>query len=126
MILAICQGFCVCIATTTTYTDGDNHERATLDAHSPRRYILRQNQDNGTSRRRIRNHPMMVREAMETQESRSERVTIIVTEAEKQAVRAVAAARGLTESDVMRDMTVAQVLAEYGRIRAALGIEPAA
>ena len=69
---------------------------------------------------------MMVQEAMETQESRPERVTIMVTEAEKQAVRAVAAARGLTESDVMRDMTVAQVLAEYGRIRAALGISPAA
>jgi len=68
----------------------------------------------------------MVREAMETQESRPERVTIMVTEAEKQAVRAVAAARGLTESDVMRDMTVAQVMAEYGRIRAALGIPPAA
>lgn len=50
----------------------------------------------------------------------------MVTEEEKQAVRAVAAARGLTESDVMRDMTVAQVLVEYGRIRAALGIEPAA
>ena len=63
---------------------------------------------------------------METQESRPERVTIMVTEAEKQAVRAVAAARGLTESDVMRDMTVAQVMAEYGRIRAALGIPPAA
>ena len=63
---------------------------------------------------------------METQESRPERVTIMVTEAEKQAVRAVAAARGLTESDVLRDMTVAQVLAEYGRIRAALGLPPAA
>ncbi len=67
---------------------------------------------------------MMVREAMETQESRPERVTIMVTEQEKQAVRAVAAARGLTESDVMRDMTVAQVMAEYGRIRAALGLQP--
>ena len=61
---------------------------------------------------------------METQESRPERVTIMVTEQEKQAVRAVAAARGLTESDVMRDMTVAQVLDEYGRIRAALGLPP--
>ena len=63
---------------------------------------------------------------MDMHVSRPERVTIMVTEEEKQAVRAVAAARGLTESDVMRDMTVAQVLAEYGRIRAALGIEPAA
>ena len=63
---------------------------------------------------------------MDMQESRPERVTIMVTEEEKRAVRAVAAARGLTESDVMRDMTVAQVLAEYGRIRAALGISPAA
>ena len=67
---------------------------------------------------------MMVREAMETRESRPERITIMVTEEEKQAVRAVAAARGLTESDVMRDMTVAQVMAEYGRIRAALGLQP--
>ena len=67
---------------------------------------------------------MMVREAMDTHESRPERVTIMVTEEEKQAVRAVAAARGLTESDVMRDMTVAQVMAEYARIRAALGLQP--
>lgn len=49
----------------------------------------------------------------------------MVTEEEKQAVRAVAAALGLTESDVMRDMTVAQVLDEYGRIRAALRLPPA-
>jgi len=69
---------------------------------------------------------MMLRLAMDMHVSRPERVTIMVTEEEKQAVRAVAAARGLTESDVMRDMTVAQVLAEYGRIRAALGIQPAA
>ena len=68
----------------------------------------------------------MLRLAMDMHVSRPERVTIMVTEEEKQAVRAVAAARGLTESDVMRDMTVAQVLAEYGRIRAALGISPAA
>lgn len=61
---------------------------------------------------------------MDMQESRPERVTIMVTEQEKRAVRAVAAALGLTESDVMRDMTVAQVMAEYGRIRAALGLPP--
>jgi len=48
----------------------------------------------------------------------------MVSDAEKRAVRAVAAALGLTESDVMRDMTVAQVMAEYGRIRAALGLQP--
>lgn len=70
--------------------------------------------------------PMMLRVAMDMQESRPERVTIMVSEEEKRAVRAVAAALGLTESDVMRDMTVAQVLAEYGRIRAALGLQPAA
>lgn len=69
---------------------------------------------------------MMLRVAMDMQASRHERVTIMVSEEEKRAVRAVAAALGLTESDVMRDMTVAQVLAEYGRIRAALGIQPAA
>lgn len=69
---------------------------------------------------------MMPRVAMDMQASRPERVTIMVSEEEKRAVRAVAAALGLTESDVMRDMTVAQVLAEYGRIRAALGIQPAA
>lgn len=68
----------------------------------------------------------MLRVAMDMQASRHERVTIMVSEEEKRAVRAVAAALGLTESDVMRDMTVAQVLAEYGRIRAALGIQPAA
>lgn len=69
---------------------------------------------------------MMPRVAMDMQASRPERVTIMVSEEEKRAVRAVAAALGLTESDVMRDMTVAQVLAEYGRIRAALGLQPAA
>ena len=69
---------------------------------------------------------MMLRVAMDMQASRPERVTIMVSEEEKRAVRAVAAALGLTESDVMRDMTVAQVLAEYGRIRAALGLQPAA
>lgn len=63
---------------------------------------------------------------MDMQASRPERVTIMVSEHEKRAIRAVAAALDLTESDVMRDMTVAQVLAEYGRIRAALGLQPAA
>ena len=63
---------------------------------------------------------------MDMQASRPERVTIMVSETEKRAIRAVAAALDLTESDVMRDMTVAQVLAEYGRIRAALGVQPAA
>lgn len=63
---------------------------------------------------------------MDTQASRPERVTIMVSEHEKRAVRAIAAALDLTESDVVRDMTIAQVLAEYDRIRAALGIQPAA
>ena len=63
---------------------------------------------------------------MDMQTSRPERVTIMVSEDEKRAVRAIAAALDLTESDVMRDMTMAQVLAEYDRIRAALGIQPAA
>lgn len=65
----------------------------------------------------------MPRVAMDMQASRPERVTIMVSEEEKRAVRAVAAALGLTESDVMRDMTVAQVLAEYGRIRAVSAAE---
>ena len=69
---------------------------------------------------------MMLRVVMDMQTSRPERVTIMVSEDEKRAVRAIAAALDLTESDVMRDMTMAQVLAEYDRIRAALGIQPAA
>lgn len=82
--------------------------------------------DDVASRRRIRNHPLILRAVMDMQASRPERVTIMVSEEEKRAVRTIAAALDLTESDVMRDMTMAQVLAEYGRIRAALGIQPAA
>lgn len=58
---------------------------------------------------------------MDNQDSRPERVTIMVSAGEKRAVRAVAAALGVTESDVMRDMTIPQVMSEYARIREAIG-----
>lgn len=63
---------------------------------------------------------------MDTQAPRTDRVTVMVSPGEKRAVRFVADALGLTESDVMRDMTVAEVVAEYGRMREALGLQPAA
>ncbi len=43
-----------------------------------------------------------------------------VTVAEKRALRVVAAHRGVTESDLMRDATLEDVVDEYGRIEAAL------
>lgn len=58
---------------------------------------------------------------MTEQEARPERVTLMVTEHEKKAVRAVAAAMDTTESDLLRAKPIAEVVLEYERIRAALG-----
>lgn len=56
------------------------------------------------------------------QEPRTERVGVMVTPAEKRAVRFVADARGLTESDALRDFTVGQIMAEYADMRSRLGL----
>lgn len=65
---------------------------------------------------------------MDTQVTRPERVTVMVTADEKRAVRFVSDALGVTESDVLRDMTVSEVMSEYARMREALGLiaQPAA
>ncbi len=54
----------------------------------------------------------------ETQPPRNATATVAMTEEEKRAVRGVAAARGITESDTLRDYTMAQVVDQFARIRA--------
>lgn len=54
-----------------------------------------------------------------TQESRNEKVAIAVTASEKRAVRGLAAIRGTDESNLCRTMTIAEITAEFDRIRAA-------
>lgn len=58
----------------------------------------------------------------EMQESRSERVAVACTRTEKRAVRLLAEVLNSTESDVMRDMTMEEILLEYARIREQLGL----
>ena len=55
---------------------------------------------------------------METQETtRPERATLTLTREEKQAVKAVAALRGLTEDSLLRSTLIADVVAAYERAR---------
>lgn len=60
------------------------------------------------------------------QESRSERIAVACTPTEKRAVRFVADAREMSESDVVRSMPMAEIVAEYARMREALGLAGAA
>ena len=55
-----------------------------------------------------------------SQEPRSERVTLMVTRLEKRAVRFVAEARGVTESDLLRAARPEDIVAEYRRLLARL------
>lgn len=54
-------------------------------------------------------------------ESRSERVAMAVTPYEKGAVRALAAFRSTTESDLLRSMTLDEITTEFERVRAKAG-----
>jgi hypothetical protein len=56
------------------------------------------------------------------QESRSERIAVAATPTEKRAVRFLADALNSSESDVMRDMTMEQVLTQYSSLRERLGL----
>lgn len=53
-----------------------------------------------------------------TQESRTEKVAIAVTPSEKRAVRAIAALRETDESNLCREMPIADIIAEYRRVQA--------
>ena len=53
-------------------------------------------------------------------EPRDRRVVAQVTATEKRAIRVVAAHRGVTEADLLRDATLDDVVEEYERIEAAL------
>ena len=62
----------------------------------------------------------MVEEVVSTQtEPKSKTVTAAVTVSEQQDIRLVADTRRIAVSDVIRDMTVAEIVAEAARIRAA-------
>lgn len=62
--------------------------------------------------------PTMRGKQAETQEeSRSERIAIAVTEREKRAVRAVAALRGVEDSNLVRAMPIADIVTEFERLR---------
>ena len=61
----------------------------------------------------------------ERQGSRNEVVSVAVTVDEKSAIRAVASARGITNSDVLRSWTVEEVMKQAERIRAAVADPPA-
>lgn len=52
-----------------------------------------------------------------TQESRTEKVAIAVTATEKRAVRALAALRGTDESNLCRTLPIAEIVAEFERLR---------
>lgn len=56
-------------------------------------------------------------------DSRNDKVAIAVTAKEKRAVRAVSALRGTDESNLCRTMTIAEIVAEFERLREAT--EPA-
>ena len=63
----------------------------------------------------------MATQANKTQDERRDKRGIAqVTATEKRALRVVAAHRGVTESDLMRDATLDDVVEEYERIEAAL------
>lgn len=49
-------------------------------------------------------------------------IHIDVTPSEKQAVRLVCALRGIPESDILRTMTIAKIVAEADRVRAAIQV----
>lgn len=55
-----------------------------------------------------------------TQEARSERAAVMLTPDEKAAVRFVAAIRNLTESDLLRDCTIGEIVASHAAARAKL------
>ena len=55
----------------------------------------------------------------EKQDVARERLTVMLTADEKRAVRVVAGLLRITESELMRDKTVTEIMAEYERLRAA-------
>lgn len=57
----------------------------------------------------------------ETQESRSERGAVMLTADEKRAVMFVAQALQISESDVLRNKTIAEIVADAKRMQAAAG-----
>ena len=61
----------------------------------------------------------------ERQGSRNEVVSVAVTVDEKSAIQAVASARRITNSDVLRSWTVEEVMKQAERIRAAVAEPPA-
>lgn len=54
------------------------------------------------------------------QEPRPERAVLMLTADEKRAVRFMAAVRDVTESDLLRDNLIADILSEWQRIRPAV------
>ena len=65
-------------------------------------------------------------QATPTQESRSERAAVMLTPTEKRAVRFLADVMNRTESDILRDMTIKEIVGRYNEIRERLGLAPAA
>lgn len=55
------------------------------------------------------------------EQSRTERVTLAVTPYEKGAIRALAAFKGESESHLLRSMTLAEIAADFERVREAAG-----
>ena len=51
--------------------------------------------------------------AVSAQESKTERAAVALTPSEKRAVRAIAALRGTDESNLIRTMPVADIVAEF-------------
>ena len=64
-------------------------------------------------------------ERASTQEGRTERGAVMLTAAEKKDVRFVADALGLTESDALRDFTIADITARAADMRKRLGLAAA-
>lgn len=57
--------------------------------------------------------------AAPAQESRTERVAVAITAAEKRAIVAVAALRGTDQSNLLREMSVDEAVAEFERVQIA-------
>lgn len=62
---------------------------------------------------------------MTEQEQRTERVSMAVTPFEKKALKGVAAARDTDESNILREMSLDAVVAEFASIRALVAGEAA-
>lgn len=65
----------------------------------------------------------MGQQVSDTQEKKSERISLAVTPTEREAIRVVAAARDIKDDGlILRSMSLAGVVKEYKRLRRVMGV----